>query len=222
MAITRLWGYDVSHWNEKLVTDNFLLCNPADFIIAKATEGYTYHDSRFDYYMALADRFGLLRGAYHYIKPDWGNRANLNPLWEAKNFVAHVRPYGDALLALDFEEKELFNSEGIDYLAKVALYVKEFTGTAPLIYASESVIVSHDFKALVELGCGLWVAKWSGSYGKSNIPSANRGQFSTTAIQQYTSKSLISDGKVVAPTSLDGDVAYMTDLAWAKYANPRL
>lgn len=219
-----LRGIDVSHHNTPIKIQTIAEDKEIglDFIIAKATEGWNFRDSAFDVYMSMANREGLLRGAYHYV-----NAPNLtanSAETEAYNFVSMVRPYGDTLLALDFEESKMLNQQGVDYLFAVASTVKKVTGTPPLIYLSEAVLKRFDFSKIKSLGCGVWVAKWGNNAAKSlydvgwPYTKAYDGGFGTLAIQQISSKAELA-GKEMP---LDVDVAFMTRKAWAKYANPRL
>ena len=219
-----LCGIDVSHHNGSNV-EFFAQQFGVDFIIAKATEGVSFVDKKFDENMKIAERHGLLRGAYHYVNPSPQYCNEFRAYQEAKNFVSTVRPYGDCILALDFEESNILTGEGVAFLTKVAEYVKAMTGTPPLIYASESVVKQFDFSGCVKIGCGLWVAKWKkntmpkvGQATESDYIKANPREFGMVAIQQISSSGVV-DSKVY---SIDVDIAFMSREAWAKYANPRL
>ena len=165
----------------------------------------------FDNFMNIACGKGLLRGAYHFV-------SMTEPYEQALNFVSTVRPYGDCLLALDFEDSDGAMKVSQDtinnYLYPLAKYVKLMTGTPPLIYASKYVFDSYDFSEIRKLDCGVWVAKWDRITDKPTIK--NWG--SLIAIKQYTDKGSIDE--LVGNTDLN--VAYMTKDVWKKYANPRL
>lgn len=229
-----LKGIDVSHHNaltfvEKTITNAEQSNASLDFLIAKATEGYRHKDNMFDVFMALAYNHGLLRGAYHYVNPKSGgvdatfidDKAAYN---EASNFVSQVRPYGDCILVLDFEENYLLTQSGVDYLYKVAANVNALTNTPPLIYMSEWLLKKFDFSKIAQLGCGIWIAKWKSGYCTPIndvgwvYNKAESGVFSTLAMQQISSKVEI-DGNI---KPLDTDIAFMSVKAWDKYANPRL
>lgn len=219
MSDNKLIGVDVSHWNrykEKKSTDSITAeshksLSSIDFMIAKATQGIGHKDSEFDNFMNIACGKDLLRGAYHFV-------SMTEPYEQALNFVSTVRPYGDCLLALDFEDSDGAMKVSQDtinnYLYPLAKYVKLMTGTPPLIYASKYVFESYDFSEIRKLDCGVWVAKWDNTEGKPTIKNWNN----LIAIKQYTDKGRIAE--LVGNT--DMNVAYMTKDVWKKYANPRL
>lgn len=212
MSDNKLIGVDVSHWNRyKEKNSHYMPLSSIDFMIAKATQGIGHKDSEFDNFMNIACEKDLLRGAYHFV-------SMTEPYEQALNFVSTVRPYGDCLLALDFEDSDGAMKVSQDtinsYLYPLAKYVKLMTGTPPLIYASKYVFDSYDFSEIRKLDCGVWVAKWDRITDKPTIK--NWG--SLIAIKQYTDKGRISE--LVGNTDLN--VAYMTRDTWKKYANPRL
>ena len=213
MSDSKLIGVDVSHWNtyKEKNKSHYIPLSSLDFMIAKATQGIGYKDSEFDNFMNIACAKGLLRGAYHFV-------SMTEPYEQALNFVSTVRPYGDCLLALDFEDSDGAMKVSQDtinnYLYPLAKYVKLMAGTPPLIYASKYVFDSYDFSEIRKLDCGVWVAKWDRVTDKPNVK--NWG--SLIAIKQYTDKGRIDE--LVGNTDLN--VAYMTKDIWKKYANPRL
>ena len=213
MSDNKLIGVDVSHWNtyKKKNESHYMPLSSIDFMIAKATQGIGHKDSQFDNFMNIACANGLLRGAYHFV-------SMTEPYEQALNFASTVRPYGDCLLALDFEDSDGAMKVSQDtinnYLYPLAKYVKLMTGTPPLIYASKYVFDSYDFSQIRKLDCGVWVAKWDNITDKPSIKNWNN----LIAIKQYTDKGRIDE--LVGNTDLN--VAYMTKDIWKKYANPRL
>ena len=213
MSDSKLIGVDVSHWNtyKEKNKSHYMPLSSLDFMIAKATQGIGYKDSEFDNFMSIACAKGLLRGAYHFV-------SMTEPYEQALNFVSTVRPYGDCLLALDFEDSDGAMKVSQDtinnYLYPLAKYVKLMTGTPPLIYASKYVFDSYDFSQIRKLDCGVWVAKWDNITDKPSVKNWNN----LIAIKQYTDKGRIDE--LVGNTDLN--VAYMTKDIWKKYANPRL
>ena len=219
MSDNKLIGVDVSHWNRykekkstgSMMAEPYKSLSSIDFMIAKATQGIGYKDSEFDNFMNIACGKGLLRGAYHFV-------SMTEPYEQALNFVSTVRPYGDCLLALDFEDSDGAMKVSQDtinnYLYPLAKYVKLMTDTPPLIYASKYVFDSYDFSEIRKLDCGVWVAKWDRVTDKPTV----KNWKSLIAIKQYTDKGRIDE--LVGNTDLN--VAYMTKDVWKKYANPRL
>lgn len=149
-----LSGLDISRHNRNMKDVNVI--NDYDFIIMKATEGATYRDSSLQYYnYALAPK--MLKGFYHFARPDRGNSAEN----EASNFLNTILKYNDerTLLALDLEDKALFVPDLDAWALRFAKYVYNATGKKILIYCSLSEV--KRFKKCAAFGCGLWVAKWS-------------------------------------------------------------
>lgn len=221
-------GIDVSHHNSESLIEDIISDREAglDFLIAKATEGTSFTDKKFDSYMKMCAKNGVLRGAYHYVNAPTKleSGAFMGSEGEAYNFVSRVRPYGDTLLALDFEESKMLSQYGVEYLCNVAQYVKSMTGTPPLIYASESVLRQFDFSMAQSIGCGVWVAKWGKNTPKNLFEvgwvfdKASSCNFGVVALQQISSKAVFNGNNI----NLDIDIANMSKSAWAKYANPRL
>ncbi len=69
------------------------------FVFIKATEGTRYFDKYFQHNWRESKRVGILRGAYHYFRPDLGGEA------QARYFIQHVyAEAGDLPPVLDIEE----------------------------------------------------------------------------------------------------------------------
>lgn len=96
-----LRGIDVSHWQGSLDWHALAAAYRLDFAFAKATEHEGYVDPRFRAnWVGIADA-GLVRGAYHFARPD------SDPRDDARAFVATVKAAGPMrptdLLVLDLE-----------------------------------------------------------------------------------------------------------------------
>lgn len=149
-----LTGIDISHYNYHMV--NYDDLNKLDFVIMKSTEGVRFRDSTMVNYLSFLNPF-MLRGFYHFARPDLGNA----PEAEAYHFINYVKKYinGRTILALDVEAEAL-KVKDIDAWVCVWCQVVEMeTGVKPLIYCSAAEC--KRFKGAADLGCGLWVAKWS-------------------------------------------------------------
>lgn len=218
-----LYGIDISHHQPDNIIRKAVIAysGKLQFVIVKATEGVTHVDNKFDKFMEDAKESKLLRGAYHYVNAKNGIVVH-NAQAEAANFIRTVRPYGDCLLALDFEDSSVLSQAGADYLGEIAREVRKYTGAPPLIYMSQSVLNRFDFTKAKEVGCGVWVARWKTGRFRPTLDNASinatPGEFGIVAIQQVAN-GVEFDGGLV---SLDADIANMSEEAWAKYANPRL
>lgn len=149
-----LTGIDISRHNRNMKNVNDL--NKLDFIIMKATEGATYKDSSLGYYFQHLDP-EMLKGFYHYARPENGNSARA----EASNFVTSILKYVDdkSIVALDVEGSALFYSNLDKWVLEWCEYVYNALGIKPLIYCS--IAECGRFKKAAKFDCGLWVAKWS-------------------------------------------------------------
>lgn len=174
-------GIDISHWNWNMKNRNAI--NDYDFIIMKATEGVKFVDNRFDDYLSILNPI-TLKGFYHFARPDQGN----SPEAEALHFTNTIKQYLDGLtlIALDVEAEAL-KVKNLDSWVTIWCQVVEMeTGIKPLIYCSAAEC--HRFNGAAELGCGLWVAKWS-----DKKPTAKQmSPWKFWAIWQYSDKGTVS------------------------------
>ncbi|KAH9917684.1 uncharacterized protein BXZ73DRAFT_80803 [Epithele typhae] len=82
-ASTNCKGIDISHW-QGTVDFDALRANGVSFVYIKATEGTTSIDPKFNSHYTGATRAGLVRGAYHFARPDKSSGA-----MQARHFLAH-------------------------------------------------------------------------------------------------------------------------------------
>lgn len=147
-----LKGFDVSHWNKKDTIDKY---SDHDFVIMKATEGKTFVDPDLNKHYEKAKWYGLLRGYYHFARPDLGNSAED----EAKNYLLNVPEREGALHALDVEGMAVMMDNIDTWSLRWLNYVEAHTGNKPLLYTSQSNL--NKFKKVAENGNGLWVARYN-------------------------------------------------------------
>lgn len=161
-------GIDISNNNwDYLAAHDFAPLKDGDgFVMMKASEGRTYKDRFVNLYYAVlhgqidGPEHERLYGFYHFARPENGNSAAA----EALNFWQIAgRHRGYAIYALDVEAKAL--TLPADYLDQWVYdwckWIYDISWVRPLIYCSASC--TNKFPKAVELGCGLWVAKWSKS-----------------------------------------------------------
>lgn len=151
-------GFDVSEyqgeidWSEADSVQN----TPLHFVFIRATAGSDKTDARFAENWRNAKNNKLIRGAYHYYRP------NENSIEQAKNFVKTVRlQKGDLPPVLDIEK--LPNSQSIDSL-KVGLrrwleYVDKHYKIKPIIYSGEKYY--EDFLKEEFEEYPLWIANYN-------------------------------------------------------------
>jgi GH25 family lysozyme M1 (1,4-beta-N-acetylmuramidase) len=154
MAILK--GCDISHYQGQA---NFDTLNALiSFVIIKASEGNGYTDPNFSRNQSESRRVGLLRGYYHFARPDLNN----TPQAEAEWFLKVVgTPQAGELLILDFEVNyadcvdwcKLF----LDHLSSI------LGGYKPLIYLNLSLVNNNDWTSLINENYGLWLADYDNS-----------------------------------------------------------
>lgn len=168
-------GCDVASYQG--IIDYDTLKNEVSFVFAKTTEGTGYRDPTFDRNWTEAKRVGLLRGAYHFARPDLGLSAHE----EARYFLANLGPfYGDDMLALDYE---------VQWTGAVVPWCKDFldllrleTGTVPFIYLNMSLVKRHNWSSVIDAGYPLWLAFYD-----SQPNSVPQTPWPEVAIKQWTS-----------------------------------
>jgi lysozyme len=88
-------GFDVSGFQGPSVPR-------ADFVFVKATEGASYTSSRFAAQWADAKRKGMVRGAYHFARPEQSSGAS-----QADRLISTARAVPGELLCLDLETSKV-------------------------------------------------------------------------------------------------------------------
>jgi lysozyme len=129
---------------------------------------------------------GILRGAYHYVRPGMGTAKD-----QADHFLDTVLAHspgglsGDLRPVLDVEN----NEEGTvppaqmwQFVKLMVSRIKSRIGRAPFIYCNNNFWVNHVGNPLSNLDCPLWFARW-GPTTDGFIPRA----WSTWTFWQYSS-----------------------------------
>ena len=135
---TQVYGFDVSEYQGKIdwekansIEETF----PLDFVFIRATAGKNKIDTKFKENWREAKKHKLIRGAYHYYRP------NENSIEQAENFIKTVKlQSGDFPPVLDIEK--LPKEQSLDSL-KVGLRrwlkkVENHYNVKPIIYSGES------------------------------------------------------------------------------------
>lgn len=186
-----------------------------DGVVVKATESTNYINPICDRHFRQAGDLGKKRGVYHYAGNS-GQRRLGDPRAEAEYFVRHTEGYiGKGLFVLDFEEE----THRKDWAGVWVSRFRELTGVNPLIYVSESPLISGNWPAHV-LDCGLWVAKYrdmAHDYNWDMSTAGNKpasGQWPFYAMWQWTSSGRL-DGY---NGNLDLNEFYGDGSTWDAYA----
>ncbi|CAO3568779.1 unnamed protein product [Mortierella alpina] len=160
-------GIDVSHWQGN-VNWGSVKTNGIAFAYIKATESTNYIDPNFNANYVGATNAGLIRGGYHFARPDASSGAA-----QANYFVAHGggwSPDGITLPgAIDLEG----GCSGLSQVAMTA-WIRDFsntyharTGRYPVIYTT-----TQWWKTCTGNASGfqndnpLWIARWASSVGE--------------------------------------------------------
>lgn len=131
------------------------------FAFIKATEGILLADQKFQRNWKESAKFGIVRGAYHYFKP------NKSGYWQARFFLQTVNfEKGDMLPVLDVEERGKETRAKFQSNLKLFLdEVEKDLGVKPIIYSGYKFYednLAGDFN-----GYPLWIAHYYRSKPKS-------------------------------------------------------
>ena len=153
-------GIDVSHYqgtvNWQMVKDSGV-----SFAFAKATQGVSFIDSKFQTNWQGMKNADLLRGAYHFFEAD------NDPVKQADHFIKVVGTLNvnDLPPVLDVETTENASSSVIQQGVQTWLdRVKEKLGRVPLVYTTASFWNTNKIKLNGEFP--LWVAHYGVSTPK--------------------------------------------------------
>lgn len=157
--IDKILGIDISHYQEKVhwhrvkyIYEEF----PVDFVVLRATMGWNGKDKTFSSNWADLRRTEMVRGAYHFYRPDEPS------LEQAQNFIESVKLVpGDLPPVLDIETMPGIQS--MDRL-KIGLknwlkIVEDHYGVQPIIYSGQHFYdryLSDDFSEYV-----IWIANYN-------------------------------------------------------------
>lgn len=176
-----------------------------DFVILKATEGTKFVDPDCDNKYQRAKSKGKLVGVYAFADMT-------DPVAEANYFVNNIQGYlGEALLALDMET-HADPAWALTFLQTVY----NLTRVRPLVYMSASTTTAADWSQVAS-DYALWCAGYPASFNVVNPPRPaedgsdmpyKTGAWPFATIWQYSSSA----------GTLDRDIAYMSQDAWAKFA----
>ena len=159
-----VFGIDVSHYQGEINWTRVETSHhPIEFVFIRATMGRDGVDKEFQKNWLGAKKAGLIRGAYHYYRP------NENSTEQFNNFKRQVElNKGDLYPVLDIEEMSKY---GLDNLQKgIANWLKlaeqEF-GVKPIIYSGRSFYIDN-LKSKFN-GYPIWIASYSSKNKLSHI-----------------------------------------------------
>jgi lysozyme len=147
----------------------------ARFAFTKATEGTDYVNPSFTYNWERIRAVGLVRGAYHFARPD-----DNAPADEVDWFLTQVRDVaGSDLLVLDLEDG---TGNLHDWCLAWLIRCQSSKGRKAVLYSGPSFMREHGLDAadVAAASGGLWLAAYT-----STCPAVPRG-FSEIMFWQYT------------------------------------
>jgi lysozyme len=147
-------GIDVSHWQGD-VDWQAVKKSGRKFAFAKATEGRSMVDEKFERNWKNMKEAGIIRGAYHFAKPTSAAKP------QARHFHKTVKPEpGDLPLVLDLEEGEEVGPQKLEQWVRTFVdEIKSLSGEAPIIY-SGGFWKTHLNHMTDNLGCLLWLPQY--------------------------------------------------------------
>ncbi len=151
-------GIDVSHY-DGTIDWAMVKASGIDFAFMKSTESTTFVDPEFATNWKGAGAAGVIRGAYHFLRPE------IDPVAQADFFVATagVPQAGDLPLALDLEVTDNLSGAAVATAAQQFLArVQEKSGRVPVVYTSASFWTTIGSPPSTGFdGDALWVAHWT-------------------------------------------------------------
>jgi len=156
----RARGMDISHYQ-----GDFKYKSNRDFIIIKATEGWSWTDPRFEEYLPEVQKVPI-RGAYHYF------RTGMDPLAQADFFWRTVKDHGFHFLAVDYEKtNNTLDEDGELNLWAFWLKLASLSNIPVVLYTSPYIFRDN----LCKHNKGwesvpLWMAHWNGLDQENGSP----------------------------------------------------
>ncbi|MDR1130552.1 MAG: glycoside hydrolase family 25 protein [Prevotellaceae bacterium] len=169
VPVYEIHGIDVSRYQEKIdwqEISNFKSGKDSlgiTFAFVKATEGQSLLDKYFNYNWRETKTNNIIRGAYHYYKP------NTKSSLQASNFIKHVKMQaGDLPPVLDIEEIGILGGDNMKRGIKNWLnIIEKHYGVKPIIYTNvnfyENYLSGKEFK-----GYRFWIAHYTKTVPRVN------------------------------------------------------
>src|SRR6476660_239633 len=188
-AAGTIQGIDVSHYQSDSGAISWASVKDGGnmFAIAKATEGVTYTDPGFSANYGGAGSAGMIRGAYHFARPDTSSGDAVN---EANHFLAVAGSFntaGKLPPVLDLETSGGLGVSALVSWTKTWLTtVQNATGRVPIIYTGPSFWQTSMGNSTAFASYPLWIAHYT-TASSPTIP----GGWSNYTFWQYTSSASV-------------------------------
>ncbi|CEN42610.1 Glycosyl hydrolase family 25 [Capnocytophaga canis] len=179
---TKTFGIDLSHYQERndIVWDSLYLERgniPLKFAIFRATMGNNTRDKNFHYFWEQARKQKLVRGAYHFYRPDE------DPVQQATSYLQTITlEKGDFLPILDIEKLPK-KKKVKQYLQDIQVWldiVEKKYGRKPIIYTYISFY--NDYLHDKFKNYPLWIANYNNVLTPTHIHNWKMWQFTENGI----------------------------------------
>ena len=178
----RIYGIDVSHWQNEIDFKTLYSYQKIDFIIIRAGQGTTLKDKQFERNYLEAKKYNIPTGVYLYAKAQSVEDAKK----EAKNLVNMLKGKSFELpIYYDIEEHE--NLDNITIMQMIVEFYKiiKFAGYKPGLYASKYYLIYKMDVNKIPTDCSIWVASYGNNDG--SVPKDIYKYYGRFDIWQYTS-----------------------------------
>ena len=155
----KTFGLDVSQYQGEINWEQMHTIYdvyPINFVFIRSTMGSFSTDKKFNYNWIGAKENGLIRGAYHFYRPDENSTA------QAQNFINTVKlENGDLPPVLDIENmpKNQSMDKLVEGLKNWCTIIEEHYNIKPIIYTSEKY--HQDFLQEHFEGYIIWIANYN-------------------------------------------------------------
>lgn len=151
-------GIDVSHYNyitskARGAPDSYSAVENSSFLIAKATEGRTFIDSKYTIHKQFARSKGIKFGAYHFLSRGTPAKDQF------EHFKKVVGKDIDLIPCLDVEKHNNKNwgfSQVRSYVKEWSELCKEYYGVYPIIYCTDLYRIAFFF----DMPNQFWINNW--------------------------------------------------------------
>ena len=198
---------DISNWQNGIDLATMFRENALDGVIIKASENTGYTNPNFKEWAEWLTANNKLWGTYHFC-------AGADAVAEANYFYSIVKRYiGGCIPVADYEGDSL--KRGTGWLKEFLDEFYRLSKVKPLVYCSQSVTQSQNFREIASAGYGLWMAQYADYnpvYGFIDNPwhSGSVSPFSGYHMHQYTSCGVLKGWR----SYLDLDKFYGTADDW--------
>ena len=178
----KTFGVDLSHYQERedIIWDSLYLKKNSiklEFAIFRATMGNDGADKNFLYFWKKARKHNLIRGAYHYYRPDE------DPVLQANLYLKTIKlEKGDFLPILDVEKLPKKKSR-TQFLNDIQIWldiVEKKYGRRPILYTYISFYEDYLYAKFKKYP--LWIANYNNVLSPTSIHSWKMWQFTENGI----------------------------------------